>query len=197
MKIIHHTTSLRTIQQDDIEQIRLWRNREHVNSYLKTKKFIDAPAQLAWFRALNTSTSIYFIIEEKTVPCGVIYTHNIDLNSRSFEGNIFTGDSNYLNTPLPVKASIMLTIFFFEHLLFDQMFSTVHYNNSAAAQLDTRMGFKVMRRDGDFIFSRCSKVDFEHHTTQLKKSLLRNIPVEVICEKGDERYPFLETIKQV
>ena len=194
MKIIHRNTSLRTINESDIEQIRQWRNVEQVNRYLKAREFIDKQSQLDWFNSLDPHRSIYFMMEERSVPIGVVYAHNINLSERTFEGSIFTGYSSYLKTPLPVKASLMLSAFFFDHLAFEHLFSTVHFKNTAAIEMDERLGFKEIKREGDFVLSRCTKNDFENSSAILKKSLLRNVPLEILLEDEDAKYPFLKTI---
>ncbi len=183
-------TSLRTINRNDIAQIRTWRNQESVNRYLVNAARISEEEQEKWFDNIDYSNSIYFMMEEASATFGVIYAHNISLRDKSFEGSIFTGNQNDFNTQLPVKAGLMLTIFFFDRLRFDCAFSKAHHKNKAALDLDRRFGFKELKREDDFIISRCSKADFETHTLRLRKSLLKNQPIEVILEKGDEKFSF-------
>ena len=191
MKIIHQNMILRTITKDDIEQIRLWRNSEAVNQYLVTRKTVEQHEQNEWFDSLDPSTSMYFMMEESSMPFGVIYVHDVNQEEGSYWGSIFTGDTNYLNTHLPVKAVIMVVEFFFKHLHFERMYSKVHYKNLAALEMDQRMGFKEISREGEFISSQCSKDDFNRHAKALIKALLKDIPLRLVFDKDDDKHVFL------
>ena len=194
MKIIHQDITLRTIEQADIERIRGWRNDESVNKYLKTRKEISAGEQIEWFNSRDPKTSIYFMMEHVCVPFGLIYVDSINLEEMSFEGSIFTGDSDYMNSHLPVKAIMMLFVLFFEHLHFELLYSRVHYKNAAAVEINRHLGFKDLRREGELIFSRCTKSDFESKSASLKKTLLREIPIEITIDNRDEKYGFAKTL---
>ena len=44
--------NLRTIEIDDIQLIRFWRNLDHINSRMAIKDVIDFDAQRNWFESL-------------------------------------------------------------------------------------------------------------------------------------------------
>jgi RimJ/RimL family protein N-acetyltransferase len=194
VKLVNRQTLLRTIQHSDLEQIRTWRNLESVNRYLVNRHHISEQQQETWFNNLDYSTSIYFMMEESSSAPGVIYAHNIDTAAKSFEGSIFIGDMRNVSSQLPVKASLMLTMFFFEHLHYEYALSKVHHANKPALQLDRRLGFKDLGQEGEFIIGQCAKPDFNFRTARLRKSLLNSQGVEIIFEKGDERFHFCTQI---
>src|SRR5687767_6546060 len=113
MILRNQRTVLRTIGANDIEQVRIWRNLNVVNRYLSSSGYISKDAQQKWFSSLDYSASIYFMMEESGVPFGMIYANKIDMKDKSFWGSIFVGDEGFANTHLPVKAVMMLFVFFF------------------------------------------------------------------------------------
>lgn len=191
MKLINGHTTLRTIRHDDMEQMRIWRNRECVSRYLVNRHYISVQQQEIWFQTLDYSASIYFMMEESSLAAGVIYAHNIDATTRSFEGSIFIGSGENVNIQLPVKACLMLTLFFFDYLNYENALSKVHRANTPALQMDRRMGFKEISREGEFIYSKCAKDTFRFFTEKMRQSLLYNQGVDVVWEEGDERFSFL------
>ncbi len=194
MKIIHQSTILRTICESDIEQIRQWRNADRVNQYLVNRKPISREEQIRWFQGIDPTTSIYFMIDESNISLGTIYVHGIDLEQKSFWGNIFIGNPHFSNSPLVIKSVLLLTIFFFEHLDFDKIYSIMHYKNSAAVEMNKRLGFVEMKRENNFITGICHKNDFELRTKNIRKALLRNIPMKIEVGNEDDKYTFLKSI---
>jgi hypothetical protein len=194
MRITHHGTLLRTINGNDIEQIRIWRNRTYVNRYLLNRKFIEPQEQVNWFKSLNPHNSIYFVMEERMKPFGVIYARNIDFQTKRFEGSIFTGDEDFMETFLPAKAALMLSIFFFENLQFQIATSIVHSDNSNALELDMRLGYREIKTENGYIISECSSQSFELSSRSFKKLLLRNEPIGIEIEPDDQKFPFLQEL---
>lgn len=182
---------MRTIVAGDLELLRIWRNAENVNRYLKTRKPISPEEQNLWFESLNYNTSIFFMLLIANTPIGLIYAHNIDSGESSFEGSIFIGDDKFKNTIFPVQAAIMLTLTFFNEWHFKYAYSTVHKENLNALDFDRKLGYEEIDSNNAFIKSKCSKDVFLSRSTSLVNFLSKNGHIRLIIENEDERYPFI------
>ena len=192
MIIRHGTLSLQTISIDDLELIRNWRNDSSVNQYLLTRNVISFQQQLEWFSSLNNGTSIYFILKNEDNSIGLVYAHKIDCINRSFEGSIFIGDEQYLSSHYPVKAVLMLSFFLFEKLQFKTAYSIVNRKNKNAIDLDSRLGYRTIDGDMNFVRNLCHADDFLKFTESFRKVLFKGINPEIIYQDGDERFTFIE-----
>ncbi len=184
---------LKTVTLEDIELIRLWRNSENVNRFLVSRDAISPAAQLDWFGSLNPATSIYFIISAGDLKIGLIYASNINSSEKSFEGNIFIGDPSFADSFLPVQASLLVTLLFFEHFGFAMSYSKVHESNTRAIEFDRKLGFRETEKHNGFILSRCVKEDFFIACSKMLKLLLSgDAGMKLVYEPGDEKYPFIK-----
>lgn len=163
---------LRSIEADDLEVIRSWRNNASVNEYLITKEFISEEKQTRWFENLDPMDSMYFIIEAKTNRIGLIYANEVNVENQSFNGNIFIGDHLETTSAAPVKAVVMLFEFMFNQLSFEHVYSNINKHNTSAILMNRRMGFKTLATKGDFLTQRCGKKDFQDAMQRIKEALI-------------------------
>jgi RimJ/RimL family protein N-acetyltransferase len=171
---------LTAITMHDIELLRNWRNSSRVNQYLLTTDFITPRQQLEWFRSLNPATAVYFMLRVGDIPVGLVYGNKINQVELSFEGSIFIGDMGYMDTHYPVKAALLLSYYFFEHLGFNKAYSTVHMENHSALELDKRLGYKQVSTDNGFVRSVCTKQDYMISAMPFRKILFRDGLPEII-----------------
>ena len=65
--------ALRSLQEDDLETIRLWRNQQVVKQYLIEQQEITEAEQLKWFKKIKHRKNLYFVIKEHETETGLIY----------------------------------------------------------------------------------------------------------------------------
>ena len=53
--------SLRTVEYDDIQLLRYWRNLDHVRSRMVMTNYIERDSQRRWFEGLNVDSVRYYI----------------------------------------------------------------------------------------------------------------------------------------
>lgn len=181
---------LQTIVAADIEMLRNWRNDEQVKQYLFSSEYISEKEQQKWFRSLDPNTSIYFLLKIKDSPAGLVYANHINIEELSFEGSIFIGEKQYFETSYPIKATLLLSFYFFEKLNFKMSYSTVNKNNKAALDMDRRFGYTKISQSGDFIKSCCTQEEYLKSTIYFKRHFFVNEEPEIIFQDGDDRYSF-------
>jgi hypothetical protein len=121
---------------------------------------------------------------------GMVYASGINEQELSFEGSIFIGEKDFANTFYPVKAALMLSYLFFEKAYFEKAYSTVNRKNTNAMDLDSRLGYKEILGDKDFVKSECTREAYFKHTEVFKKMFFRNDLPEIITEEDDSRFTF-------
>ena len=151
---------------------------------------ISSDQQIIWYNSLDFSTSIYFLLREKGNPIGLVYAHQLNTSTGSFEGSIFIGDNQYLITHHPVKAALMLSHLLFEKFHFKTAYSIVHRENKSALDLDNRLGYKEVGGDINFVRNACTAEDYLKSTYPFRKFFFKNEPIEIIYENGDDKYTF-------
>jgi RimJ/RimL family protein N-acetyltransferase len=190
MTITHGSLRLETITPADLGLILNWRNAERVNRYLVNREPISQEAQQKWFESLDPATSIFFMIRSEGQSAGLAYAHNI--SEKEFEGSIFIGVPAFENSFIPVKAALMLTVFFFKQLEFVASYSTVHVDNFKALDLDRKLGYCEISRQLPFIKSKCTREDFFAKSDLLIKALFRQEKSKVTFDESDKKYSFLQ-----
>ena len=108
--------SLKRINKNDIELIRKWRNHPNIRKYMGYKKKISEKEQIEWFKKVNNTFNYYFLIIINDTPIGVINCKDVNINEEYGEGGIFIWDDDFLNTPYPIFASLILLDFIFNEL---------------------------------------------------------------------------------
>lgn len=171
LTLAHGSLTLRPLQRQYLEQLRQWRNQPETNRYLVTRLYITPEQQLHWFEELDWHRNAYFVIIHKDTAVGLVYAHRINIAEKSFEGSILIGNSEYLNTYVPVKAILMLMIYFTSTLGFELIYSTVHPDNRNALELDHALGFKPVHMDNGYQVSRCTASNFFVHSKPYIKAL--------------------------
>ena len=112
--------SLKRINKNDIELIRKWRNHPNIRKYMGYKKKISEKEQIEWFKKVN-------------------------INEEYGEGGIFIWDDDFLNTPYPIFASLILLDFIFNELkIGDKSFIRILPENSKAIKYNNMLGYVLI-----------------------------------------------------
>lgn len=99
------TIILNSIQRDNIEKIRIWKN-ENKNSFFY-KKDISQPEQLAWFKKyIKTADDCIFIIKYLTETVGCIGFRKIENDIDIY--NVMLGENKYKSSGIMSKSLKLL-----------------------------------------------------------------------------------------
>ncbi|MEM7038683.1 MAG: hypothetical protein AAF570_16980 [Bacteroidota bacterium] len=64
---------LRRVQAADLEQVRMWRNAEHVRANMEFQTEISQEAQESWFSKLDLERNFYWVASQAEVDFGVLH----------------------------------------------------------------------------------------------------------------------------
>ena len=135
--------SLKSVEQDDIELIRQWRNSSDVNQYFIFRGHITQAQQKRWYETISTSGSDhYFLIIVDHKPIGLIYTKDIDWECREAETGMFIADEDYRNSLISFEASYLNGRYFFRHLNLLKNRAQTLASNKRALRYNKSLGFK-------------------------------------------------------
>ena len=97
----------RRLTHSDIELVRKHRNSNDVSQFMEFKEIITPEMQEKWFKTIDNTYNLYFIIEYKGEKIGLINGRDIDWDNNAMETGIFIWDKNYLNTHIPMIAVLI------------------------------------------------------------------------------------------
>jgi len=137
--------SLKRINKNDIELIRKWRNHPNIRKYMGYKKKISEKEQIEWFKKVNNPFNYYFLIIINDNPIGVINCKEVNIEEEYGEGGIFIWDNQFLNTPYPIFASLILLDFIFNELeIGDKSFIRILPSNTKAINYNKKLGYVLI-----------------------------------------------------
>lgn len=140
--------TLKRVEVEDIEMIRIHRNSNAVRPYMAYKKTISARQQKKWFESINNQDNYYFLILHQNKAVGVINAKQINWHEKYGEGGIFIWDEEYILSTIPALASIILLDLSFEILRFRLSYIRILNTNKRAIAYNKQLGYsKVPYQD--------------------------------------------------
>ena len=147
---------LRTVEQDDIELLRNWRNREDIRSMMKSTSYITEEQQQAWFESLEEATHVrHFLISYKGQDIGSStltgvkfvagFTDDLE-NASEIEPGLYIGEEKYRNNILAFAPSLVACDFCFDELQVKKLIATVNKENKQALAYNNMLGYKEESR---------------------------------------------------
>jgi UDP-4-amino-4,6-dideoxy-N-acetyl-beta-L-altrosamine N-acetyltransferase len=147
MRIIRgYGLTLRQLQHEDIEMVRLWRNDPKVSSFMAFREHISKEQQEAWFKSVDNENNHFFIIEASSGPVGMCELKKIDPKQMTAEGGIFFHDEQVRNSPQCVAAVVLLSEYGFERLGLRQIYAQILDENVRAIRFNKCMGYELLRK---------------------------------------------------
>lgn len=137
--------SLRTIELEDIQLLRYWRNLDHVRSRMVMTSLIGRDEQRKWFEGLNHNLNRFLIFSIDSKDIGCVFLTKINFLKKTFEGGIFCGDVNYLNHWVNIWACVKVYNYAFFELNLETSFATILKDNKPALNLNKSLGYKFLQ----------------------------------------------------
>ncbi len=144
MQVAAYGIRLEPITEADLETVRRWRNAEHVKLYMQYREHITEAMQQSWFRSLDKSCNYYFMIQKESEKVGVVNLKDIDWNLKTAEAGIFIGEENYLNTLVPVLATVSMMEYAFEILQLKSLKAKIASDNLKAVLFNESIGYQKL-----------------------------------------------------
>ena len=136
--------TLSSVEEENLEQLRAWRNRPDLRKYFREYKEISRIMQVQWFSKINNDLNqVNFEIHDKETSklighCGLYYINWIH---RHAEFGIYIGDDTFRKGGYGSDALRTLIKYGFNDLNLNKIWCEVYSNNDA---IDTyrHIGFK-------------------------------------------------------
>jgi UDP-4-amino-4,6-dideoxy-N-acetyl-beta-L-altrosamine N-acetyltransferase len=143
--------TLKSITQEDIEQVRLWRNAPEIAGNMEYTSYINEQQQLAWFEQLKLKTNChFFIINVLDKRIGLAHLSEINLIEKSAQVGLFIGELNFVGTGVALAASTCLLHFAFDKLALDVLYAKVKNENKIAINYNAFLGFEIDQKINDY-----------------------------------------------
>jgi len=144
-KLLGKKVRLRSIEANDLELLREWRNRKDIQQAFFHQEPITMEQQQDWYnRYLKDDTDMMFVIEDVKIhiPIGSIAIYHIDHNNKQCEiGRIMIGNKKYLGKGYAHEATMLLLDRAFKDLGLNRIYLEVFNHNSRGITLYESCGF--------------------------------------------------------
>jgi len=141
MKICKYGITLNRLRQEDIEFVREKRNSDEIRRFMEFREEITPEMQQKWFDSINNFENFYYLIEYKGTRIGLLNDKNMDWKARTSESGLFLWDDSYINTMVPVLASLCLLEVGFYYLDWNTSHIKVLSSNSKAIEYVNSLGY--------------------------------------------------------
>lgn len=139
-------TGLRAIEEDDLEQLLVWRNDPAMRRYFREYRELSMANQRAWYESKvlgDPATRMFAIVERGTEQligaAGLCY---IDFINRNADFSIYIGaDDLYIDDELAPDAGRVLLKYGFEELHLHKVWAEIYSIDDAKQRLFYELGF--------------------------------------------------------
>ena len=140
---------IRQLNEDDIELLRIWRNDQDNNKFLRDVGYITEEMQRKWYQGyLENECDLVFAIEdtgELKRVVGSLSLYDWDKEAHTCEiGKIQIGDSAAHGKGIGRKTLVMAMKIAFQKLGITKILASVHPDNIQAYHNDMKVGFRVV-----------------------------------------------------
>lgn len=129
----------------DLELVRVMRNSNIVKSGMFFQDTITAEMQQRWFNSQNNKNNYHFLIEVAGKKIGLISGKNVDFINGNSEGGIFIWDTEYLGSPAPVIASVIMAELTFHLLGLNTTYAEARTDNKASLNYNRLLGYESLQ----------------------------------------------------
>lgn len=143
MKFEKYDIILRRITKDDLQLLRNWRNSEAIQRHMIYREHITMQMQKKWFASIDNIYNFYYIIEFNGEKIGLFNEKNIDWKKRTSETGLFIADQRYIDTQIPILASLCLSEIGFYIIRGEKSFIQILKDNKKAIEYSLNFGYKL------------------------------------------------------
>lgn len=146
-RIDYENVTLRPLDENDIESLRVWRNDPENSQYLSKIPYITPVDQKSWFEKylLNMDELVFAIIENRDLKrlVGSLSLYHFTPESCLF-GKILIGDKEAHGKKTGLNATIAATKIAFEQLRLKHVYLFVYSDHGAALSIYKKAGFSIV-----------------------------------------------------
>ncbi|MGP8214211.1 MAG: GNAT family N-acetyltransferase [Bacteroidia bacterium] len=141
MIIRKYGITISRLKEKDIELVRKMRNSPEIQRNMYYRGNITKAMQKKWFKSINNKQNGYYIIEYNGKKIGLIHGKNNDYEKRTSEGGIFIWDKDYISSPIPALASLIMDDYTFLMTSFNATYAKVLKENKRSIEYNKLMGY--------------------------------------------------------
>jgi UDP-4-amino-4,6-dideoxy-N-acetyl-beta-L-altrosamine N-acetyltransferase len=135
---------LTRLRHEHIEMVRRKRNSRNISQYMEFREEITSEMQEKWFQSINNKFNNYFLIEFNGEQVGMIYGAQVDWEKKETgNGGIFIWEGKWMETPVPLASSLMLTETSFL-LGLDRTYVKILKDNFRAISFNKNLGYEML-----------------------------------------------------
>jgi len=137
---------LRPLCEDDIEEMRMWRNLNHIRKNFIYSGIVSSAEQKTWFDKHKVMVNDFvFIIEETSVlhkKIGTVSIYNFSESGKNAEfGRFFIGEADARGKGYGVRVAKMACNIAFEQMKIKKLLLEVFEDNLLARNIYKKVGF--------------------------------------------------------
>lgn len=183
LTISGYQVSLEPLHENDIMQLRAWRNSEFVRHKMLSSDTITELQQRNWFSKIqNDPQQCHWVVRYKGAAIG---TTNIKVPSdssatsvsvaKALEPGLYIGEPTYQGNIIAFAPTLALYDYCFDYLNINTLQATVKADNRSALNYNEKLGYETVSRSDDecWITLCITKARYEEATTMIKRFLSR------------------------
>jgi len=143
MKICKYGITLNRLRQEDLEFVRQKRNSKITLSSEQSREEITPEMQQKWFDSINNPENFYFIIEYNGIRIGMLNNKNLNWEALTSESSLFLWDESFIETIIPVLASLCMIEVVFYYLNWNASYIRIHTNDQRAIENAGKLGYEI------------------------------------------------------
>lgn len=156
-------TTLRRIEEKDLEMIMAWRMDPDITRYMNTDPKLTLEGQREWLKRIETDdTVLYWLIEAEGVPAGIICLIEIDWENKTSSWGYYIGEKKCRSLKLALSLEMSLYDFVFDELGFEGLRNEVFALNKGVVKLHEACGSSIVRIGKDEVTKNGESFDIVH-----------------------------------
>jgi RimJ/RimL family protein N-acetyltransferase len=143
MEFERYGIRLRRMEETDLARVLRWRNAPHVRAEFEYQDEISPEQHAQWFDSLHPARDFYFIFSSAGKEAGVVHVKEFDEDSGIGEAGVFTGETAYLGTQVPVLAVLAMMDLMFEEMGVLRLRAKMRADNKAILHFNRMLGYEI------------------------------------------------------
>lgn len=157
--------TVRTIKEDDLENMMNWRMSPDVTRFMFTDPKLTLEGQRKWYESVkDRADQRRWIVEVDHIPAGTIHLEEINYDDKCATWGYYIGEKSLRSFQLAISLELSLYDYVFEKMNFEKLHSEMFSFNSGVIKLHELCGCRIDR------LGKVEKNGTEHDVTYMSIS---------------------------
>jgi len=186
MRLSRYGIVFESLTADHLEMVRLWRNQDYIREKMQVNRLLSRKDQEEWFRNLDSTNNVYWIIRYNQYPIGLIHIKDIVPDQMEGEAGIFIGEPSFLEMPQAMLAILFMMELGFFGLGLNRLKAKIHNENKKAIRFNLNLGYQLEPKQPDgFQYYSVIKEQFEVATETIRNSSIKTYGANTAIDVGE------------